>query len=253
MDGVLFYQMKDGSAIPHLFTSKDIDEMPDVREIPDSERYPLSDILSKLLMRFSSAKFGIVARGCDERAIIELEKHQQIDTSRVSLIGFACSPELAKICSCSKPYTESLADEMNEAQEISRGIESVERMSTPARLGFWLSNFSVCVKCMGCRNICPLCFCKECSLQDEDLVESGVLPPSIPTFHLLRAIDMAGRCVMCGLCEEACPAGIPLRTLYGKVSEIVREELGYVPGTRGVKSPLEELGSSVGSDDDLKS
>jgi Fe-S oxidoreductase len=32
------------------------------------------------------------------------------------------------------------------------------------------------------------------------------------------------------LCEEACPADIPLRTLYKKVGEIISKEFGYKTG-----------------------
>jgi len=86
------------------------------------------------------------------------------------------------------------------------------------------------VKCYGCRNVCPMCFCNECSLEEDELVETGVLPTENPIFHLTRAVHMIGRCIDCGLCEETCPADIPLRTLYKKVAEIVAEQTGFRPG-----------------------
>jgi formate hydrogenlyase subunit 6/NADH:ubiquinone oxidoreductase subunit I len=50
---------------------------------------------------------------------------------------------------------------------------------------------------------------------------------------------MAGRCIDCGLCEEACPAGIPLRTLYKKVGQIMGEDFDYPTGfVDDRKSPL---------------
>jgi len=54
---------------------------------------------------------------------------------------------------------------------------------------------------------------------------------------------MVGRCIDCGLCEEACPSNIPVRTLYKKVGEIVSNMFGYKTGeaTEG-KSPLNILG-----------
>jgi Na+-translocating ferredoxin:NAD+ oxidoreductase RnfC subunit len=56
---------------------------------------------------------------------------------------------------------------------------------------------------------------------------------------------MAGRCTDCGLCEEACPAEIPLRVLYRKVSEIVKEVFGYETGAGSNLSPLNLLGKEV--------
>ena len=80
----------------------------------------------------------------------------------------------------------------------------------------WMYEFQKCLKCYGCRDICPVCFCKECSLEHGDLVETGGVPPEVPLFHLIRAVHMAGRCIDCGLCEDACPVDIPLRLLYRK-------------------------------------
>jgi formate dehydrogenase subunit beta len=66
-------------------------------------------------------------------------------------------------------------------------------------------------------------------------------------FHLTRAVHMAGRCIDCNLCTEVCPAEIPLRTLYKKVAEIVRDEFDYVTGETGEgKSPLNILGPAPG-------
>jgi Na+-translocating ferredoxin:NAD+ oxidoreductase RnfC subunit len=54
---------------------------------------------------------------------------------------------------------------------------------------------------------------------------------------------MVGRCIDCGLCEEACPSSIPVRTLYKKVGAIVEDVFGYKTGeTEEGKSPLNFLG-----------
>jgi Na+-translocating ferredoxin:NAD+ oxidoreductase RnfC subunit len=54
---------------------------------------------------------------------------------------------------------------------------------------------------------------------------------------------MVGRCIDCGLCEEACPSNIPVRTLYKEVGEIVSKIFNYKTGeVTEVKSPLNILG-----------
>jgi ferredoxin len=54
---------------------------------------------------------------------------------------------------------------------------------------------------------------------------------------------MAGRCIDCGLCEENCPADIPLRVLYKKGNALVKDLFGYNVGSpeAGI-SPWKALG-----------
>jgi formate dehydrogenase (coenzyme F420) beta subunit len=69
--------------------------------------------------------------------------------------------------------------------------------------------------------------------------------PDIPVFHLVRAVHMAGRCIDCGLCEDACPMDIPLRLLYQKVNQIVMNLFDYKTGTSVDQPPFSILGERV--------
>lgn len=243
VDGVVGCRVADGSHVPHLFGPDDIDGM--TEEYPAGERYPLSSIVRRLQEADPGMRLAVVARGCDERALVELAKQGQVDFDRVEIIGLACDAYLAGECECGRPYPSSIDEgekvEGAEGRGLARRIES---MPSGDRLAYWLSRFGACIKCRGCRNVCPLCYCKECALDDPGLVGRGEVPPAEPAFHLVRALDMAGRCIDCGLCEEACPMGIPLRTLYRKVGDVVYENFGYRPGREvGEKSPLAVLGT----------
>jgi Na+-translocating ferredoxin:NAD+ oxidoreductase RnfC subunit len=119
-----------------------------------------------------------------------------------------------------------------------QSLESVENFEPQDRFSRWMYEFQKCLKCYGCRNICPVCFCKECSLEHEDLIGTGELPPEVPIFHLVRAVHMAGRCIDCGLCEDACPVDIPLRLLYRKVNDIVANLFDYKTGSSLKQAPL---------------
>jgi Fe-S oxidoreductase len=56
---------------------------------------------------------------------------------------------------------------------------------------------------------------------------------------------MAGRCVDCGLCEEACPVDIPLRLLYRKANRIVKDLFGYEACTSHELPPFSVLEDKV--------
>ncbi len=234
---------EEGTVLPALITDAD---SPDL-ELLDAggPRYPLGKILIELLREYPDGRFAVLVRGCDERALSELSKLEQIDLDRVIMVGVACSAEEAEACGCLKPYpSEITIGDKVEAVPGREVIDEVEALCDAERMQWWKEQFSRCIKCYGCRNICPMCFCKDCALEDPQLVEPGVIPPEFPSFHIIRALDMAGRCIDCGLCEEACPAHIPLRSLYRKMQDIMEEKLEYRAGeSTEEKSPLSFLGS----------
>ena len=245
LDGVLGYRVVDGTHVPHLFSPEDIDRMSE--DYPGDERYPVSLLLRRLQAENPGVRLGVVVRGCDERALIELAKQGQVDLDRIVMLGLACDEDLVCSCGCPQPYPSGIEQGENVAAvPAEKLIEKLDSLRPDERLAYWRGQFGACIKCYGCRNVCPMCYCKECALEDEDLVERGVVPPGEPVFHLIRALDMAGRCIDCGLCEEACPMGIPLRTLYRKVGLCVEEKLGYRPG-RSVEEecPLAILGTDT--------
>lgn len=90
--------------------------------------------------------------------------------------------------------------------------------------------FKKCIKCFGCRNACPICYCQECTLEFSapEWVDKGKIPPS-PLFHLERLIHMVESCTNCGQCEDVCPMDIPLAKIWHQINLRVNE-LKYSPG-----------------------
>lgn len=95
----------------------------------------------------------------------------------------------------------------------------------------WMDEFSKCIKCYGCREVCPICWCKECAIQSEsdDWVGKGVIPPS-PMYHFVRMVHMVDSCTNCGQCEEVCPAEIPLAKMFHKINRNIQDVFDYRPG-----------------------
>ena len=241
--GFLALKNENGHIKPHLYVSSDeIDQL----SIGDGEtagdaRYPLAKILTMLLQNHSGERFGILVRGCDQRALKALTAWNQIYSEQVVSIGVACSEELAQACACALPYPDKWLEGEQVEPKDPRPVEWEEK-SPLQRLELWRAEFEKCIKCYGCRNICPMCFCKECSLESEDVVTKGEIPPDLPMFHLVRALHMIGRCVDCGLCEEACPVEIPLRTLHKKVNDIIETRFQFKPGIEQTEpSPLHKI------------
>jgi formate dehydrogenase subunit beta len=246
--GFLGLRKMNGQIGPHLFCdSKDLDDLLlGDGERPGDCRYPLNKQLTTLARCYPEETFGVLVRGCDERGLKTLFTWNQLTPDRVVAVGIACPQELAEACECLKPYPDDFIDGEKVEGFSFTSVARVDTMELEGRLQHWLDEFAKCVKCYGCRNICPMCFCKECSLESNDLIHTGDIPPENPIFHLTRAVHMAGRCIDCGLCNEACPANIPLRTLYKKVADIIDQEFHYRPGfaDAGEKPPLNIVGEA---------
>lgn len=228
---------------PYLFRPGD--DLPgDLEHLVLWPKYPLPKVLDLLLEAWSAppegaaeaVRLGMVVRGCEERGLIELAKRNQVDLDRVEMIYLACSAEERDECRCAWPYpsrvdvgekVEGIADQL---------LAEHEKLSEAERTEFWRKQFSHCIKCYACRTVCPQCFCETCVLEDDLWVESGVLAPPFPSYHLIRAYHTVSKCVGCMECERACPADIPLTILYTLLRRDAEKMFKYVPG-RSVDEP----------------
>lgn len=232
LDGVVALRMTEQGTAPYLYQKGDT-----ISQLVINPRYPVSEIASKLQKRFKDANLGIVARGCDTRALVEMVKRYQIDPDRLHIIGIACSSEQAADCFCADPYPvleawphAELIGEPVSGAEPNPMVAEYENMPREERWAFWKLQFTKCIKCYGCRDICPVCFCEACALEDPLWVEPGLLVPDFPMYHLIKAMHMTTRCVACRQCETACPAEIPLTVLYDLIRMDVAELIEYIPG-----------------------
>ena len=90
---------------------------------------------------------------------------------KVVVLGQACSAELASYCECSKPYPDRIDFGQPMVGVLKSGRPSaLDAMTSEDRLDSWLTDFNRCIRCHGCRDVCPVCFCTECSIQHEELI-----------------------------------------------------------------------------------
>jgi len=120
---------------------------------------------------------------------------------------------------------------------------------------------SSCINCHNCRDVCPVCYCRECIFDSPTFeweadrylnwaARRGALrmPTDTLLFHLTRMNHMATSCVGCGLCSDACPNDVPVFRLFRLVGAKTQETLGYVPG----RSLDEELPLSTFREDEFQ-
>jgi len=241
--GYVGYILKDSHPLPHFFTKARLEEVDRAIVAPDDARYPLDKLLQQVAAADPEAVFAIQVRGCDERGLNELYKWGQLNPEKVVLVGVACSQAQADYCECPGPWP-TVIDYGEKCQPVTRSlrVDRIDALGEDEAFKEWLAAFEKCIKCYGCRDVCPMCFCKECALEHQELMSTGSVPPDA-IFQLVRAIHMAGRCIDCGLCEENCPADIPLRVLYKKGNALVKDLFGYETGSlESGPSPWKALG-----------
>jgi formate dehydrogenase subunit beta len=113
-----------------------------------------------------------------------------------------------------------------------------------------LDTFSKCINCHNCMRVCPICYCRQCFFDSDnmkfsfedylkraEMTGSLKLPPDTLLFHVGRMLHMSLSCVSCGACEDACPTAIPVAQVFSLVADRNQQVFDYVPG-RSLDEPL---------------
>ena len=156
-----------------------------------------------------------------------------------------------------KEAVDRLTNQRQQAREQALA-ELAERIGTLDKL---MDVLSTCVRCHNCMGVCPICYCKECVFKssvfehrsDQFLnwaSRKGAIrmPSDTLIFHLTRLSHMATSCVSCGMCDSACPSGLPVSALFNLIGDDVQEMFEYLPG----RDPAEEAPVSVFKEDELE-
>jgi coenzyme F420-reducing hydrogenase delta subunit/ferredoxin len=218
-------------------------------------------------------KAAIVVKGCDERGLVILEKESQVDRQTLRVIGMACEGIGQPKCDACEVHQPRFADEIigeaagaeterttteratggppvlghgqdghgtSAATAATKQLDALMQISPAERMSFWAHEFERCVKCYACRQVCPLCYCERC-IADKNrpvAIDTSATPKGNFAWHITRAFHLAGRCVGCGECERACPAGIPLGLLNLTLARAAEVHFGYQAGMDPKVEPL---------------
>ena len=118
-----------------------------------------------------------------------------------------------------------------------KDFASLREMSTEEKFNYWRGEFSRCIKCYGCRDACPICYCKDCILEaDRGIVAPGEIPPDI-MFPMIRSVHVMDSCVNCGQCEDVCSMDLPLARLIFMLNRELGDIFKNEPGM-DVNAPI---------------
>ena len=202
-------------------------------------------------------KVGVVAKGCDARAIVVLLQEGQISRDRVHIIGMVCSgvrragaqdDEKAFKCrNCgvrTPPVYDTLVGDPPGAVALDgdplEDVREIASLSRRERWDFWTEHLSRCIKCYACREACPMCYCETCITErsEPQWIDRASHLRGALAYHLIRAMHLAGRCVSCGECGRACPMDIPVDLISRYLAAEVEEAFDYRTGMDPDQTPV---------------
>jgi coenzyme F420-reducing hydrogenase delta subunit/ferredoxin len=194
---------------------------------------------------------AVVVKGCDERALVMLEKESQVRREELQVIGLACAGLGAPKCEVCDSHRPRFADITIGGAAAALGgstaaparyaeLERFLEKPREQRLAYWTAEFDRCLKCYACRQVCPMCYCDRCLAEKNRPQAIDASPHRKGNFawHLARAIHLAGRCVGCDECTRACPAGIDLRLLNLALARAAETHFGYRAGMDPAAEPV---------------
>lgn len=175
-------------------------------------------------------RVAVVATAAVLRALQRLTAERQLHDGEVIALAVDGESvrELATMAAV-EAHLATVPDGLPAAERAE--IERLTAMTVEERRAFWAVELDRCTRCYACRAACPMCYCPRCTMD-------GNRPQWVPVashglgnldYHLVRAMHLAGRCVECGSCGEACPAGIPVHLLTEFAEESARRHFGATP------------------------
>jgi len=189
-------------------------------------------------------RMAIVAKPCDARAVVQFVNESQLEREKIYIIGMDC-PGMIDADGDPRPgcgeckvrvapvYDTRIANLGDGSSGSASKPEEPSPAGSPAGdFNKFREEIDKCILCYSCRQACYGCYCKTCFVQRDmpDWQPAEIAAGTKMSFHLGRAMHLAGRCVECGACEAACASGVNVRYIISEATRFIEEMYGFKTG-----------------------
>jgi len=193
-------------------------------------------------------RVAIVAKPCDARAIVQYIIESQLERDNIYIIGVDC-PGMIDADGDPRPgcgdckvrvapvYDTRIEDDRINKTEgdvpyVLKTQDTSPSVSPSGSLARFKEEIDKCILCYSCRQACYGCYCKTCFIQRDmpDWQPAEIDAGTKMTFHIGRAMHLAGRCVECGACESACASGVNIRYIIKEATDFIEDQYGFKTG-----------------------
>jgi len=203
-------------------------------------------------------RFAVVAKGCDARGLVSLVQEKQLRREQVVVLAVPCRgvvdfgrlsshrdapafdealvEERCRACDLATPRFFDVLVEVTAreapAESLPPSARALAEQPLDERWAAWQVDLSRCIRCHACRKICPVCACASCIFDSTTptWVDRSSNPSDNTLYSMVRLWHLSGRCVGCGECERACPAGIPFTRITAHLAADSAALFGLRPG-----------------------
>jgi formate dehydrogenase subunit beta len=174
-------------------------------------------------------RVALVARPATLRSVVGLIQEYQFTRDELIILGIVdgnpagIEPDIV---------VGQLEDDQEQRERILAQVRELENLSASERGAWWQEQFSKCIRCYACRQVCPFCYCEQC-ISDENQpqwIGRSPSPQNNTMWNIIRALHLVGRCTECGECDRVCPVDIPLSAIAAKMAGEVKDAFDYEAG-----------------------